>query len=381
MRYVALVLAFLVLSAGFAPPAVAATVAGADGGERAVLQTEAPPDTRLIIDVQGSGDANWSVVTRYRLQGNNSTAAFEQYVSDLRTDEANATIDERTFEQFAALSSEATGREMEIRNVTYEGTVENGTGTLNMTFTWTKFADRTDQDLIVGDAFETPNGGTWFPRLEAGQELVIRTPTNWEINRNFQATRNGSSLVAEGPRDLTDESDTGNVIFVSYKYQGSGRATPGGDAEGDLRIIAGVGAVLVFAAMLAAVVLRRRQGFDDVDENIVTVDGPETPRTTGDGGSATVAPPPDDPEETEEDDVDLSLLSDGERVEHLLERNGGRMRQSNIVGETGWSDAKVSQLLSSLADEGRVEKLRLGRENLISLPDEGDDNGEGSDEN
>jgi uncharacterized membrane protein len=64
------------------------------------------------------------------------------------------------------------------------------------------------------------------------------------------------------------------------------------------------------------------------------------------------------------------LLSDEERVERLLERNGGRMRQADIVGETGWSDAKVSQLLSAMAEADRVEKLRLGRENLISLPDD-----------
>jgi hypothetical protein len=49
------------------------------------------------------------------------------------------------------------------------------------------------------------------------------------------------------------------------------------------------------------------------------------------------------------------------------------MRQADIVAETGWSDAKVSQLLSAMADEGRVEKLRLGRENLISLPDDASD--------
>jgi uncharacterized membrane protein len=48
------------------------------------------------------------------------------------------------------------------------------------------------------------------------------------------------------------------------------------------------------------------------------------------------------------------------------------MRQANIVKETGWSDAKVSQLLSSMAEEDRVDKLRLGRENLISLPEGGD---------
>lgn len=82
---------------------------------------------------------------------------------------------------------------------------------------------------------------------------------------------------------------------------------------------------------------------------------------------------PDDGEEHDEVDVDLDLLSDEERVELLLERNGGRMKQANIVKETGWSDAKVSQLLSAMADEERVEKLRLGRENLISLPDEDED--------
>jgi Uncharacterized membrane-associated protein/domain len=71
-------------------------------------------------------------------------------------------------------------------------------------------------------------------------------------------------------------------------------------------------------------------------------------------------------EETAEDD--LSLLSDEERVERLLEQNGGRMRQADIVSDTGWSDAKVSQLLSKMAQDDRVEKLRLGRENLISLP-------------
>jgi uncharacterized membrane protein len=70
------------------------------------------------------------------------------------------------------------------------------------------------------------------------------------------------------------------------------------------------------------------------------------------------------------DDVDVELLSDEERVERLLEENGGRMKQARIVSETGWSNAKVSQLLSSMDEEGRIDKLRIGRENLISFPDE-----------
>jgi len=71
-----------------------------------------------------------------------------------------------------------------------------------------------------------------------------------------------------------------------------------------------------------------------------------------------------------DDGIDEELLSDEERVERLIEDNGGRMKQAAIVQETGWSNAKVSQLLSAMDEEGRIDKLRIGRENLISFPDE-----------
>jgi hypothetical protein len=76
-----------------------------------------------------------------------------------------------------------------------------------------------------------------------------------------------------------------------------------------------------------------------------------------------------DPSGATTDPVDETLLSDEERIERLLEHNGGRMRQADIVKETGWSNAKVSQLLSSMAEQDQVDKLRIGRENLISFPD------------
>jgi len=46
------------------------------------------------------------------------------------------------------------------------------------------------------------------------------------------------------------------------------------------------------------------------------------------------------------------------------------MKQADIVSETNWSNAKVSQLLSKMNDNDEVDKLRIGRENLITLPDE-----------
>jgi uncharacterized membrane protein len=47
------------------------------------------------------------------------------------------------------------------------------------------------------------------------------------------------------------------------------------------------------------------------------------------------------------------------------------MKQVDIVEATDWSNAKVSQLLTEMAEDGQVDKLRIGRENLISLPGEG----------
>jgi uncharacterized membrane protein len=64
---------------------------------------------------------------------------------------------------------------------------------------------------------------------------------------------------------------------------------------------------------------------------------------------------------------DEELLTDEARVKKLLRENGGRMKQVNIVDETGWSKSKVSMLLSEMEEDGEISKLRVGRENIISL--------------
>ncbi len=72
---------------------------------------------------------------------------------------------------------------------------------------------------------------------------------------------------------------------------------------------------------------------------------------------------PDEP--LEEDDEDLS---DEELVVELLESHGGRMKQGLIVDEMDWSKSKVSMLLSDMEEDDLIRKLRVGRENIISLP-------------
>lgn len=72
------------------------------------------------------------------------------------------------------------------------------------------------------------------------------------------------------------------------------------------------------------------------------------------------------------DDVpDPSLLNDEEHVLWLLHQHDGRLKQSQIVDRTEWSKSKVSRVLSRMEADGRIEKVPVGRENLIAVRDGG----------
>lgn len=59
---------------------------------------------------------------------------------------------------------------------------------------------------------------------------------------------------------------------------------------------------------------------------------------------------------------------DAWRVLRLLDQHDGRLPQSEIVDRTDWSKSKVSRVLSAMAEEDQVRKIRLGRENLVARP-------------
>ena len=124
-----------------------------------------------------------------------------------------------------------------------------------------------------------------------------------------------------------------------------------------------LGASALLYVGVSTVVLRRRRKDEDGDDPGSQL-GARAPRSTLNdalaGGGNENGP-------TTEAARAPELLTDEDRVHHLLDRSGGRMKQSAIVEETGWSKAKVSRLLSTMDDDGAIEKLSLGRENVISL--------------
>lgn len=332
----------------------------------------ASEETRLEAQLQEDGDARWSIVATVPLETEEDVRHFRSFASSFEEGERDFPLGTESFRRAADEASEASGREMSIHSETREATIVNETedgevqryGKLRVSFTWESFA-RVDGNgtMYVDDAFNTTDG-TWLRTLDEGQTLVIRSPPGYGGPSTAPIGAQEGDLRWEGPQ--TFEPGYFEIVYPK---------TSSPPIPWDLSTILLAGAVLLSgAALLLGVYLlwgrRDRPGSEPTAGAASgSADGGSEGGSSGvpeeaAGGAAAAGAAAD------EDDEDLELLSDEERVEYLLEQNGGRMKQANIVKETGWSNAKVSQLLSSMEDEERIDKLRIGRENLISLPGE-----------
>ena len=74
-------------------------------------------------------------------------------------------------------------------------------------------------------------------------------------------------------------------------------------------------------------------------------------------GSESVADLPDD-----------AVLTNEERVARLLDENGGRMLQSDMVEAADWSKATVSRVLTRMEEAGEITRVDIGRGNLVARP-------------
>lgn len=316
--------------------------------------------TTFDAELRANGDADWTVRTTVPLDIPEERDAFRNYGQRFAAGEASAGPGIEFFESAASAASTAVDREMLITNVERSYSLGTDTGTLQLEFRWTNFLAPEGEGYRLADALLTPDG-TWLSSLEAGQEIRLHTPPNYDIQQSIEARQVNDSLVVTGPESFDPEEFV--VLYEPASASGSPPTsespTPNGPTPDQ-----GIDGVVVWLLGLLFLVIGvlavwRWRGGNPI-EAVASDDG--GPDEAG-GGQ------PPSHTEAEESAVDTELLSDEERVETLLEQHGGRMRQAAIVEETDWSDAKVSQLLSRMADEGQVEKLRLGRENVISLPE------------
>jgi uncharacterized membrane protein len=326
--------------------------------------------TQIVIQIDVEGNAHWRITESFNLSTTDQRTAFETLRQEFESGQTPQ-LGLPAFQSTVDTLDQSTSREMALTDVERtsdtRGSGDDAVGVLELSFTWEQFASVDGERILINDSvLIAEDGGLWLGGLSSNQRLVIQPPEGYGVDDANVAPRNGE-LQWEGPIDFDEESL--EVTFIGNRNNGTDGPQIGSDGLGFLPIVLGGIIILLGAVLLAArrdTLQARLEHLGPVEEESedesTTDDGDEQP----DEPAATPAPVTED----EADETDLELLSDEERVERLLEDNGGRMKQASIVSETGWSNAKVSQLLSSMEDDDRIDKLRIGRENLISFPEE-----------
>ena len=361
---IGLVSLFLVLSiagVGGAALSVDSTNAGSDVTSASLDRYESLEDGEMTdfdnenfeVTVHEDGDATWTFRYEKRLDDQEEVDAFQEFAEEF--EESETDLSEQFETQAQALTetgSDRTDREMDAtdfeRSADVEEQLNNQIGYVEMSFTWAEFATVDDATVTVGDVFERGlylgSGQTFV--LEAGDGLSFQT-VDPEGSAQYAAATlaEADSVYWTGERNFLDGQP-----HAVFEIEGAGGPETAGNGDSPLPWFTITGALLVVILLGGAFAWYRSSGDEAGDEPATMT---ETP------------PRADQPEPEPIPDEDL--LTDEDRVVNLIRENGGRMKQVHIVEETGWSKSKVSMLLSDMEEEGAISKLRVGRENIISL--------------
>ncbi|GAB3665372.1 helix-turn-helix transcriptional regulator [Halopiger thermotolerans] len=63
--------------------------------------------------------------------------------------------------------------------------------------------------------------------------------------------------------------------------------------------------------------------------------------------------------------VDERELQDEDKVLRLLVKRGGRVDESTVREETGWSEERLSEVIDSMEDDDQISAITVGRKRVI----------------
>ncbi|RKD94989.1 helix-turn-helix transcriptional regulator [Halopiger aswanensis] len=388
------------------PPA--ATVGTADPATVSpfTVSVEDFDKTTFEITVHENGSATWTFSYEQQLgQGDNDTSeeSFETFAEEFEGSETELyTLFTEQAQAMVESGTELTGREMAATNFNRSARIDgplNPVGVVEMSFRWDGFAATEDGEVIVGDVFQNlyltadqsmviaAGDGLTFQHVEPEGDYTYQ----YDSRSSDTELEEAESVRWRGEREFFDGRP--RVVFDRTAASG-GVLSSVPDAGPSLPVVTAGLAVLL--AVGGAVWYRRRDGSGadggSSETPAAAVSNSSRERTGTDAATPTGAadsehPAPSAtsaataPAGSSSDAADSAagsgsrtdplsdeeLLTDEDRVVKLIRENGGRMKQVNIVEETGWSKSKVSMLLSDMEDEGLISKLRVGRENIISL--------------
>ncbi|MDX1745711.1 MAG: hypothetical protein R3324_07220 [Halobacteriales archaeon] len=330
---------------------LSAMVVPAISSEAVAQQTQPEADNTVTrIEVYENGSARWTIQIRTRLDTTDRVEEYQAFQSRFEENRSRFLDQFRTrMRAVVANAADVTNRDMSAAAFSASTSIQEVPrrwGVVTFEFTWTNFAVRTGDTLVVGDAFD----GGFF--LAANDTLVLTAPNGYAVANAAPSPneREPASVSWVGREDFADGHP--RVEFAPETVGSPPETSPtdavtGPPAEGVDQTVWIVGGLLALVvAVLGIAVYRYRRG-----------SAPGANRHRSDAGESGKA------------GVEVTV-TDEERVRRLLEDRGGRVRQAAVADELGWSASKTSRIIGRMVDAGTVEKLQLGRENLLELIEE-----------
>ena len=305
------------------------------------------------IDIFENGSALWSEEKYYPLASQSAISEWNLSLKDPENNSRGIEINESI--NMTLLSAiNFSGRSMSIRNfnISYElvDTSPEVYGVIRLSFEWVNFSKIDGSNMIIGDAFSD----TIVP--SADNVLIIRIPEGFEaVNASPGFDRRDDKdnrLIWDGT--MYRSFKKGEPSFVISRKSILDASYPAEYPVGIIIISILVGGSLLLLFMRWYFSKRKHDLIAEVKPDEVEVISEK--EEAGPSGANS-----DLPAITEE------ILGDEEMIEQYLIKCNRQAYQTDIVNNSGLSKSKISIVLAKMKDEGRILKIRKGKENIIRL--------------
>lgn len=291
----------------------------------------------ITVEVYDNGSAHWTMEKRIPLINQTEIDDWQEFIKKgddpvrLQTEILDFS---RRIEWFIDSAEKFSNRPMNAEkfNISYDmvKTPSNAFGIIQYGFEWKKFSHTDSSRILVGDAFSEGQV------LSSDNVLIIKIPDGYEVESASPGfdKRDGTRLIWDGT--LYRSFAKGEPALVLSRTGVSGFTW--------FMFVVAMGGLISGTSVL---ILRRRKS-DLTTETDVASPGGEVALTSA-------------PDQAKQD------LEDEEMIEQFLARSGGEAYQSDIVKESRLSKSKISIVLAKMKEDGRILKIKKGKENLIRL--------------
>jgi hypothetical protein len=286
--------------------------------------------TSTRIDVFADGSATWVIEQRAVLLTDDDEAAFYEYLNISSPDQIFSYV-----HSMVDQASLVTGRSMRVENlaeinasVSTKGLSKEGI--IRYQFDWVGFAEQTgDGGIAIGDALSGEMD------LSRDDELTVVYPNEYSVVSVYplpdSTQESERTLTWFGPRNFGAGEPQAHLEKSNSSWS---------DA-----ITSNIPLLAVIAAAVSTGFFGYFLGMKRASANRFTKPN---------GSSSQSRSPP-----TGEDDE--------EKVVRLLTEAGGRMYQSTITEQCGFSKSKASGLMSAMELKGVISRKKIGRGKIVTL--------------